>query len=151
MESQIGDWDLRLVDYWDQTTGAMDRRTLRLIRLSEPERMAACGQIRDAILKRLHTLSDSQLLQAAVSMIDEARIVANRLVKQCHGTSQHYVFLEADYQEGALDIALQDGNAGSVLRVLRNDAPVPGSTVSVGFPEQKLESRVGSTAAVGSA
>lgn len=237
----MADWDLRLVDYWDQTTGAISRNALRLGRLSEPERAAACSQIRDAVLKRLHALSDSQLLQAAVSMVDdlykyvndevlmdralfgyleafartfthtvsergyviryvvenqfsnfefllrgpiglfpklfnaagfvyvcphqlalqlmqadgvpasryseaiaqyldEARIVGNSLVNQCQGIGRHYVFLEPDYQEGVLDIALQGGRAPGVLQIFRNDAPVPGSTVSVSFPEQKLGS-----------
>ncbi len=235
----MDDWDSRLVDYWDQTTGAINRGALRLSKLSGQERMAACGQIRDAVRKRVHALADSRLLQLAVSMVDdlykyvndevlmdevlfdyldafgrtltetvrergyviryvvenqfsgvdflmlgpfsvfprvfnaagfayicpqqlglhlmradgitaseyaraiaqyiaEARLVGDRLVNKCHDDGQHYVFLEADYQEGALDIALRGRGAPGVLSVFRNDAPIPGSEVSVAFPEQKL-------------
>jgi hypothetical protein len=80
----------------------------------------------------------SQYSRAIAQYIAEARVVGNRLVNQCYGTGQHYVFLEADYQEDALDIALQGSGAPGVLSVFRNDAPVPGSTVSVSFPDQKL-------------
>lgn len=236
----MSDWDLPLAGYWDQTTDAINRNTRRLFGLSEPERVAACGQIRDAVLQRVHVLPDTQLLQAAVSMvddlykfvneearvdralfayldafartfttalrargyvlhyvaenqfsgddflmlgpldlfpkvfsaagfvyvcphylawqlmqadgvaaaqcslaisqyIDEARVLGDRLVQQCRQTSRHIVFLEVDYQEGALDIALQSAGARGVINVFRNDAPVPGSTVAVSFPEQKLD------------
>ncbi len=232
----MSDWDLPLVEYWDQTTGAINRNARRLIHLGEAERTDACDQIRDAIRKRVHALADDPLLQATVSMVDdlykfvndevlidkalfayldafartfttaihdrgyvihyvvenrfsgvdflmrgpfdlfprvfnaagfvyvcpqhialqlmqadgvaapdyarviaqytdEARVVGDRLVSRCHETGQHYMFLEADYQEGALDAALQDGGAGGVLIIFRNDAPVPDSTVSVRFPE----------------
>ena len=67
----MDNWDSRLVDYWDQTTSAINRSTLRLSKLSEPERKAACGQIRDAVRMRVHDLADEQLLQAAVSMVDD--------------------------------------------------------------------------------
>lgn len=241
MEAQTGDWSFRLVDYWDQRTGAINRSVLRLTRLGEPERAAACDQIRQAVLQRLDALSDSQLLHAAVSMVDdlykyaneevlrdralfayldafartltqavrvrgyviryvvenqfsgvdflmagpfdlfpkvfnaadfvyvcphhlawqlmqadgvaaseyphaiaryieEARGLGNRVVSHCHGTNEHVVFLEADYQEGVLAIALQGDGGRGVLSVFRNDAPVPGSTVVVRFPDQKLES-----------
>ena len=51
---------------------------------------------------------------------------------------RHYVSLEADYEEGALDSALRGGRNPGVLRVFRDDAPVHDSEVSVVFPEQKL-------------
>ena len=35
---QMDNWDFRLVDYWDQTASAINRSTLRLSKLSEPER-----------------------------------------------------------------------------------------------------------------
>lgn len=231
----MDDWNLHLVDYWDQSAGAINAHTLRLIDLGEADRLAACGQIRDAVLRQLDALPDSQLLQAAVSMVDdlykavndevlvdralfayldafartftqavrargyviryvvenqfsgvdflmrgpfdlfpkvfnaagfvyvcphhlalqlmqadgvaaseyagvvaqyvdEARVVADRLASQCQEASQHYVFLEIDYQEGALDAAPQGMDAPGVLTIFRNDAPAPGSMVSVRFP-----------------
>lgn len=233
------DWDFHLVDYWDQTTGAINRHVLRLIPLGEAERQAACGRIQDAVRKRVAALTDRLLLQAAVSMVDdlykyvndavlvdgalfayldafartftaavrergyvihyvvenafsgvdflmrgpfdlfprvfnaaglvyvcpqqlalrlmqadgvaapdyasaiaryiaEARDLADRLLSQCAETGRHYLFLEVDYQEGALDLALQGSDGRGVLTIFRNDAPVPGSTVSVSFPDRKL-------------
>jgi hypothetical protein len=235
----MDDWDFRLVEYWDQRTSAINRNALRLSKLGEQERTLACGQIRDAVRRRVQCLTDRQLLQAAVSMVDdlykyvnkevlmaaplfayldafghtltravrkrgyviryvvenqfsgldflllgpfdlfprvfdaagfvyvcpqelglrlmqhdgiapskylqaidqyaaEARHIGNRIVTKCQDEGRHYVFLEADYQEGALDIALRGGGAPGVLRILRDDAPVAGSEVFVVFPEQKL-------------
>ncbi len=235
----MDNWDFRLADYWDQTTNAINKSTLRLSKLSEAEREAACGQIRDAVWMRVFDLTDEQLLQAAVSMVDdlyktvndevlmaaalfeyldafgrtftqavrergyviryvvenqfsgvdflmlgpfdvfprvfnaagfvyicpqqlglrlmahdgipaseypraiaeyitEARLVGDTLVSKCQDDDRHYVFLEADYQEGGLDIALRGGGAPGVLSIFRDDAPVAGSEVFVGFPEQKL-------------
>ena len=232
----MDDWDFSLVDFWDQTTGAINRNALRLSKLSEPDRMEACSRIRDAVSKRAHALEDNLLLQAAVSMADdlykyvnyevmmhdslfdyfdafgstftktvresgyviryvvenqfsgvdflmlgpfdifprifnaagfvyvcpqqlglrlmqddgvaasdyaekiaqystEARRVGDQLVNECHDKVQHYVFLEADYEEGALESALRGRGAPGVLSVFRDDAPVPGSEVSVAFPE----------------
>lgn len=74
-----------------------------------------------------------------IMSIDEARDLADRLLSQCAETGRHYLFLEADYQEGALDLALQGSGGHGVLTIFRNDAPVPGSTVSVSFPDQRLE------------
>jgi hypothetical protein len=235
---EMSDWDFHLIEYWDQRTGAIHRNARRLHRLGEPERAAACRQIQEAVSRRLHALTDSQLLQAAVSMVDdlyklvnaevlldeallayldafartfttavrargyviqyvvenqyagvdflmrgpldlfptvfnaagfvyvcphqlawrlmaadgvaaaeyarafalyiaEARGVGDRL-EQCQATGRHFVFLEADYEEGALAAALQGAAAPGVLSVFRNDAPLPGSTVSVSFPSEKL-------------
>jgi hypothetical protein len=240
---QLENWDFRLVDYWNQTTSAINRNTLRLSKLSEPARTAACEQIRDAVRMCVRDLADEQLLRAVVSMVDdlykyvnedvlmsaalfeyldafgrtltqavrergyviryvvenqfsgvdflmlgpfdvfprvfnaagfvyicpqqlglqlmqhdgimaskypraiaeyilEARHVSDRLVTTCRDEGRHYVFLEADYQEGALDIALRGRGAPGVLSIFRNEAPVAGSEVFVGFPEQKLRGSV---------
>ncbi len=52
-------------------------------------------------------MAAAQYAEAIAQYIDEARVVANMLMNQCHETGRHYVFLEADYQEGALDMAWQ--------------------------------------------
>lgn len=238
----MDNWDFRLVDYWDQRTSAINRNTLRLHKLSQPERKAACAQIRDTVSRHVHDLADEQLLQAAVSMVDdlykyvneevlmaaalfayldafgrtltqavrqrgyviryvvenqfsgvdflmlgpfdlfpkvfksagfvyicpqqlslklmqhdgitaseypqaiaqyiaEARHIGDSLVIRCHDEGRHYVFLEADYQKGVLDIALRDEGTPGVLSIFRDDAPVTGSEIFVNFPEQKLRSQ----------
>ena len=69
----------------------------------------------------------------------EGRYLGDRLVIRCHDESKHFAFLEADYQEGALDFALRYRSAPGVLNIFRDDAPIAGSEVYVGFPEQKLD------------
>lgn len=230
----MDNWDLPLVDYWDQRTGAINQHTRRLSQLPDPERRAACNQIHDAVRKRLEGMADELLLKAAVSMVDdlykylndevlmaralleylnafgrtltqavrnrgyviryvvdnqfssvdflmlgpfdlfpkifktagfvyicpqllslhlmkhdgvavseypnaihryiaEARAGGDQIVTKCHEESRHYAFIEADYHEGVLDLALQ--REGRVLSIFRNDAPVAGSEVFVTFPE----------------
>lgn len=232
-------WDLPLVDYWDQQVGSINGNVLRLLKLSETERSAACGEIRGAVRRRAQALTDDQLLQAAVSMVDdlykylndevlmdkalfdyleafartfteavrergyvihyvvenqfsgidflmlgpfdlfpkvfgaaglvyvcpqrlglelmqadgvaasdyvgaiaqyiaEARSVGDELVDTCHADGRHFVFLEADYDEGALDAALRGRGAPGVLSVFRNEPPIPGSEISVVVPGQSL-------------
>lgn len=229
----MGDWDLRIVDFWDQTKGAINQCVLRLRTLNDSDRAAACDEIREVVRRRANNLPDQHLLQAAVSMVDdlykyvndevlmelplfeylmafgrastsvvrergyviryvvdnqfsgvdflmlgpfdvfakvfnaagfvyicpqqfglklmqgdglaaseyetaiarytaEARVVADSLVSKYQHDGLHYVFLEADYQEGALDLALQGAGAPGVLRIFRNEAPVPGSRIDGG-------------------
>src|SRR5262245_59502691 len=64
-------WDISLVDYWDQTTGAINRFARRLGQLEGAERIAAYGQIREGVRGRVGALPDRQLLLAAVSMVDD--------------------------------------------------------------------------------
>lgn len=70
-----------------------------------------------------------------VTYLDEARGLANRLVRQCQVSSRSLIFLEVDYQHGALDEVLAGSGMPGVLSVIRQDAPLPGSTVAVRFPE----------------
>ena len=234
----MGAWDLSLVDYWDQQTGSIGRNALRLGKLGEAERTAACGEIRGAVRRRMQALTDDHLLQAAVSMVDdlykyvndevlldqalldyleafgrtfteavrergyviqyvvenqfsgvdflmlgpldlfpkvfgaagivyvcpqriglglmradgvaaseyagaiaqyiaEARVVGDELVNICRADGRHFVFLEAEYEEGALDAALRGRGAPGVLSVFRNESPVPGSQVFVDVPGQR--------------
>jgi hypothetical protein len=66
--------------------------------------------------------------------IDEARYVAGEIVGRCHETRQHFVQLDTDAVESSFDKALEH-RGPSVLTIVREQAPVPGSKVSVLFPE----------------
>ncbi len=95
--------------------------------------------IRLRLMRADDGLAAPDYASAVARYIAEARALADRLLNQCAETGRHYLFVEVDYQEGALDLALQGSNARGVLTIFRNDAPVPGSTVSVSFPDQRLE------------
>ena len=43
MGGQMGDWDFPLVDYWNQTTGAINRSALRLCKVGGLERVAVAA------------------------------------------------------------------------------------------------------------
>jgi hypothetical protein len=70
--------------------------------------------------------------------IAEARMLARRLVMECRSDARHFVFLEADYQDGSLDAALEGRGDPGVLSVFRNQTPLPGSEVDVVFPNSKI-------------
>jgi hypothetical protein len=234
----MSEWDLPIVEYWDQERGAINNATRRLLALSEEDRIAACNEIRSAVTRRLDALDDDLLLKASVSMVDdlykyvndevlfdrallqyleafgraftsvvhdrgyviryvvenqfsgvdylmlgpfdlfpkifnaagfvyicpqhlalrimkgdgvaasdyesaidryiaEARTVAERLLTQCQEEGLHYIFLETDYQEGALDAAVRGNGSPGVLGIFRDDAPVAGTSVSIRFPPEK--------------
>jgi hypothetical protein len=84
-------------------------------------------------------VGESEYAGAIARYIAEGRHVADRMVIKCHGQGQHYVFLEADYEEGALDTALRGRGERGVVSVFRNEAPADSSEVFAAFPEQKLE------------
>jgi hypothetical protein len=97
-----------------------------------------CPQNLGLYLMQRDGIAASEYPRAIAQYITEARHVGDQVVIKYHDDGQHYVFLEADYQEGALDIALRGGGAPGVLSIFRDEAPVGGSEVSVSFPEQKL-------------
>lgn len=70
--------------------------------------------------------------------INEARHISDKLVTECHENNLHYIFLEVDFQEGSLDVAMEKSGSPGVLNIFRNEAPVAGSQIAISFPEQKL-------------
>lgn len=95
-----------------------------------------CPQQIGLELMRHDGLGASDYTNAIAQYKTELRVVANRLAIECHEGDLHYVFLDADYEEGSLDIALRGRGVAGVLHIFRNDAPVPGSSVDIDFPEQ---------------
>jgi hypothetical protein len=61
-----------LADYRDQVTNAINRRAVQLSKLNEPERKAACGQIRDAVCVRVQNVADEPLPPRDGSATDAA-------------------------------------------------------------------------------
>jgi hypothetical protein len=93
-----------------------------------------CPQHQSLKLMERDGIDASEYAQAVAEYITEARHVCDRVVTKCHDEGQHFIFLEADYQEGALDIAMRGRKAPGVLHIFRDEAPVPGSRVFVSFP-----------------
>ena len=67
--------------------------------------------------------------------IDEARGVADRLIAQCQDERRHFILIDADAIEISFDQARKRIGAEGVLTVIRSEAPVPGSNVSVASPK----------------
>jgi hypothetical protein len=88
-------------------------------------------------LMRANGVAASDYASSIAQYITEPRVVGDRLVNNCQAGGEHYVFLETDYEDGCLDEALRRNRGAGVLVVFRNDIPVAGSTVSVGYPAQK--------------
>ncbi len=59
------------IDYWDFNKKAVLRNTKRLHKLGETDRKNDCDQIRDKVGMYADQLSDEQLLQLVVTMVDD--------------------------------------------------------------------------------
>jgi hypothetical protein len=66
--------------------------------------------------------------------IGEARMLSAAGVDLCRTRGRHFAYLESDFEEGSLDAALAGRGAAGVISVFRNEAPLPGSTVTVVYP-----------------
>lgn len=63
--------------------------------------------------------------------IGKARLASSGLIDKCHRDGRHYVLLDTDADEKLLEKAMDFGNTPHVVTVLRNEAPIEGSTCAV--------------------
>lgn len=77
--------------------------------------------------------------------IDEALDVSNKLVERCHAESRHYTFLNADSSPEPFPFraCLAVAKAAGLITVLRNEAPVAGSKITVIYPRSDEDAREG--------
>lgn len=95
----------------------------------------ACPQAVVLQLMQADGVPETNYLESLAHYIGEARYVADCLLQRCREKALHYLFLDTDSQEGSLQYAMQGQGAPGVLGMFRNEAAVPGSNVSVSFPE----------------
>lgn len=69
--------------------------------------------------------------------IDEAKLLANRVLGKCHAGLRHYIFLNADDSPEPFNFADSLGLAGfpGIITVVRTEAPVAGSHCAVFYPK----------------
>ena len=71
--------------------------------------------------------------------ISESRHVAKQLVSTCLQDHHHYMYLDVDFQTGALDLLVNQAEAlPGVISVWRSEAPLPGTNVHVHSPTPLL-------------
>lgn len=64
----------------------------------------------------------------------ESRHVASELMVRCQEAQRHFVHLDADCAEDSFEPVFALREAPGVLTIFRNDAPEPGSKISVWYP-----------------
>jgi hypothetical protein len=63
--------------------------------------------------------------------IEEGRYIVGEAIKQLSETNRHLVYLEADLQPSGLGAILEMPETPGVIEIFRNEAPIPGSKVTV--------------------
>jgi hypothetical protein len=77
---------------------------------------------------------DPSRLNLIPSYIAEARDIACQLIRKCYDSGRHFVLLTTDGQGDGLSAALDASGHRRVIRVIRDEAPIPGSRCTVSFP-----------------
>ena len=95
-----------------------------------------CPQLLGWQLMSADGINEEQYSEQFAQYADEARFLSSRLVEKCRQEDRHFIYLETDFREGCLDRVMDLQGAANVLRVFRNDAPVPDSSVDVIFPKK---------------
>jgi hypothetical protein len=95
-----------------------------------------CPQVIMQMLPEYEPIAERSGIRAATAAtITEARDVAQNLVESCQGERRHFIHLDCDWVEGSFATADRLSGAAGVLTVLRDEAPDPGTTVSISYPE----------------
>jgi hypothetical protein len=98
-----------------------------------------CPQLVALQLMRADGIRDDEYEARVAHYIDEARMLNDRIVNTCRNDSRHFVLLETDYVAGSLDAAENGERDAGALTIFRNEAPLPGTNVSVRFPKSRIE------------
>jgi hypothetical protein len=98
-----------------------------------------CPQLLALQLMRADGVREDEYEASVAQYIDEARKLSDRIVNSCRNDAHHFVLLETDFEDGALDAATNGERDAGALSIFRNDAPLPGTNVSVRFPKSRIE------------
>jgi len=69
--------------------------------------------------------------QLLPDFIESARYIADRFALKCHEEKRHYVFIDTQSTPDSFNVPLSEDEMPGIITVIRNDAPVEGSTCSV--------------------
>src|SRR5579871_6321059 len=97
----------------------------------------SCPQLLALQLMRHDGIQDGEYEARVAEYIDEARMLNDRVIHTCRNDARHFVQLETDYEDGSLDAALNGEDDIGALTIIRNEAPAPGTRVSVVFPKTR--------------
>jgi hypothetical protein len=99
----------------------------------------SCPQLLAFQLMQYDGIQDGDYEARVAEYIDEARMLNNRVIHTCRNDARHFVQLETDYEDGSLDAALKGEHDTGALTIIRDEAPLPGTEVSVRFPKTRIE------------
>ena len=86
-------------------------------------------------LARQDGVAEHTLATRAIDYESEARDVVNVVVARCQEEGRHFIQVDADAQPGSFDSALEARGKPGVVTIIRDQAPEPGSSVTVLTPE----------------
>lgn len=99
----------------------------------------SCPQMVARQLMQNDGLRDSEYEARVAQYIDEARMLTNRIIATCRSEARPFLLLDADYEDGSFAEVESGERDTGALTIYRNEAPVPGSNVSVVFPKTRIE------------
>jgi hypothetical protein len=79
--------------------------------------------------------AEDEIAMQAPRYAAEARHVADQLVAKAQEEGRHFIHLDADWVESSFDKALERRGASGVITMFRNEAPEPGTKISVWPPQ----------------
>jgi hypothetical protein len=95
-----------------------------------------CPQAIMAMLPEYKLIGEADGYEAATgAVINEARDVADKIVRGCQERNEHFIQLDCDWVEQSFALAEQRRGDSSVLTVLRNLSPERDTRVEVTYPE----------------
>jgi hypothetical protein len=77
---------------------------------------------------------DPTRLHLIPSYIAEARDIACQSIRKCYDSGRRFVLLTTDGHGDGLSAALDVSGHRRVIRIIRDEAPIPGSRCTVSFP-----------------
>lgn len=77
------------------------------------------------------SVGETPAVESLSPWIAEGRHLAQAVVSEAAATGRHFVYLDANIEEGGLETVLELSAAPGVVSVFRNEAPTDGSSVSV--------------------
>lgn len=102
----------------------------------------ACAQVTAFdLMSRIPSTVRADEQNMPAGYINQARDMVNQLVTSCQQEGRHLVQLDVDYEEDSFAVALAQAGTAGVLTIFRNEAPDPGSKISIWYPHGQTPGR----------